>query len=458
MQQNKILVILFIALLFFYGCSQTQPTPQPAPQPAPSPGPTPNPAPTPSPNPTPAPAPEPVLPIDYTTSDQKADAVDKSLTDSNRKFAFKIFKELNKEDNDKNIFISPFSISTALAMVYNGAEEETKKAMADALQLDNTEIENINNGYSDLIASLESADAQIKINIANSIWTSKDFEPIVKKDFTDKLKLFYDTELYTKDFGNQQTADDINNWINDKTRGKITKMIDFIDRNLVMFIINAIYFKGDWTTKFKEEYTEKEDFFLSSGQKIKVDMMNAYSGNFSYYKGNDFRVGRLPYGRDKIAMYIFLPDEGVSLDSFIESLDEKFDEHIKNTWPEHELEVKLPKFKIEYGKKRINKHLEKLGMQIAFDKWNANFKGIAEPIDKNIYIDYVDHKAVIEVNEEGSEAAAVTVIGIGEATSAPGPLPEPPRLFVTRPFFFVIMDDRSGSILFMGKVVDPSKN
>ena len=235
MQPNKILVILFIALLFFYGCNQTQPTPQPSPQPAPSPEPAPTPAPQPQPTPQPSPTPE---PIDYTTSDQKADAVDKSLTASNKEFAFKIFKELNKEDNDKNIFISPFSISAALAMAYNGAEGETKKAMANALQLDDTEIENINNAYSDLIASLENADAEIKINIANSIWTSNEFEPIVKKSFTDKLRSSYDSELYTKDFGNPQTANDINDWINDKTGGKITKMIGDIDPSLVMFIRN----------------------------------------------------------------------------------------------------------------------------------------------------------------------------------------------------------------------------
>jgi serpin B len=178
--------------------------------------------------------------------------------------------------------------------------------------------------------------------------------------------------------------------------------------------------------------------------------MMSTSGNFSYHSGENCQVARLPYGRDKIAMYVFLPNEGVSLDSFIASLNQTtHDEYISGLRPIVDLTVKLPKFKVEYGVKRLNNALEKLGMEIAFRPFEANFSGIASTAPENLYISYVDHKAVVEVNEKGTEAAAVTSIGVG-VTSVP------PSFVVNRPFFFEIRDDRSGSILFMGEILNPT--
>lgn len=382
----------------------------------------------------------------YALSDERASSVDKSLVSSNTGFALNLFKELIAEDQNGNVFISPLSVSIALSMAFNGAEGTTRDAMARVLQLGNMSLEELNQGYLDLIESLENADILVQLSIADSIWIRDSFEPYVRQEFTQRVTEFFRSEVFTRDFGSQQTVDEINAWVSDQTDGKIDKMVDEIGSQLAMFLINAIYFKGEWVTSFDESATEASDFFLSDGSAVSVDMMST-KGNFSYLQGEDFTAVRLPYGRDKIAMYVFLPDRDVALDSFVESLSrETLENYVEGFSPMGSLQVKLPKFKIEYGVKRLNDVLKNLGMGTAFIPAEANFGGIAT---KQLYIDYVDHKATIEVNEKGTVASAATVVGI--SFSAVGP-----TFSVDRPFFFVIRDDRSGTVLFMGKVENPT--
>lgn len=386
----------------------------------------------------------------YATSDEKAYSVDTTLVSANTKFAFSLFRELLVEDRNKNIFISPLSISMALTMTYNGAEGTTREAMTKTLNFGSMSLEEVNQEYSNLIGSLENADQSVKIMIGNSVWMKKEFEPIVNSSFLDRVKTSYNGDIFTRDFGDAQTVNEINGWVVERTEGKIQEIIQKLDPNLVMLLINAIYFKGEWMTKFDEEETQSQDFFLSEGNTVKVDMMST-SGNFSYYSGKNCQVVRLPYGRDKIAMYIFLPNESVPLDSFIANLNQTtHDEYLNRLGPVPNFAVKLPKFEVEYGVKRLNSVLEKLGMEIAFKPYEANFSDIASTAPENLYISYVDHKAIVEVNEQGTEAAATTSVGIG-LTSLP------PSFTVNRPFFFEIRDDRSGSILFMGKILNPTE-
>ncbi len=386
----------------------------------------------------------------YAKSDERASSVDERLVHANTGFAFKIFKELMVEDKGKNIFISPLSISTALAMAYNGAGGSTKIDMAGTLELSYGDLGDVNEGYLVLLESLEGADEQVSLAIGNSAWMDEDFEPSVYPTFIEGLSNFYDGEIFTRDFGDPGTIDDVNGWISDETNDKIDKMISEIDPEIVMFLINAIYFKGDWTTEFDEAETREGDFFLPDGEVVRPEMMST-KGKFSYYSGEDFKIARLPYGRDKIAMYILLPDEDESLESLLDVLDQTtFDEFLSRLSPVNDLKVKLPKFKLEYGTKRLNDALINLGMGVAFDIGAANFSGIA-PLDQgNLYIDFVDHKAFIEVNEQGTEAAAATVVGIALSSA-----PMETTFYADRPFFFVIRDDRSGSILFMGSIVNP---
>jgi serine protease inhibitor len=390
----------------------------------------------------------------YAKLDEKASSVDGRLVDANTEFAFKIFKELMVEDEGKNIFISPLSISTALLMAYNGADGSTMADMAGTLELGYGDLGDVNEGYLDLLKSLKGADRQVSLSICNSIWIEKGFEPRVYPAFIERLATYYDGEMFARNFGAPGTIDEINGWISEKTNEKIDEMISEIDPEMVMFLINAIYFKGDWVNEFDESKTRAGDFFLPDGEIVRLEMMST-KDKFSYYAedwgGEGLQIARLPYGRDKIAMYIFLPGRDGSLESLLEGLNQTmFDDYLGRLSQVDKLNVKLPKFKLEYGTKRLNDALTNLGMGVAFDMVAANFSGIA-PIDPwNLYIDFVDHKAFIEVNEKGTEAAATTVVGIALTSASP-------MFYVDRPFFFAIRDDRSGSILFMGKIVNPLK-
>jgi len=396
----------------------------------------------------------------YAASDKLAFSVDQDLVSANSAFAFDIFNELvADEDSSENIFISPFSISTCLAMAYIGSDSTTREAMADVLHFDEFTIEELNDEYQKLIGSLENADSQVTLSIANSAWISQQLESMVKSSYRAGVESYYDAGVFVRDFTSLSTAGEINGWISQETNGMINHIIDPpINPNMLMFLINAIYFKGDWSTQFDPADTEVDDFYLSGGGAADVDMMYTRGDfNLTYHEYGDdhVQVGRLPYGRDKIAMYILLPDENVDINEFTNTLNQDVMEgYIENMGPKREVDVYLPKFDITYGKKRLNDILKNLGMDIAFDPVNADFSNMANVNPSmNVFISFVDHKAVIKVNEEGTEAAAVTVVGMGVTSAVPT---QPDVLRVDRPFFFVIRDDRSGSILFMGKVMDPT--
>jgi serine protease inhibitor len=386
----------------------------------------------------------------YARSDERAYSVDSRLVSANTEFAFSLFGELVAEERDKNLFISPLSVSLALAMAYNGAEGATKDAMGETLCYGSMSLDEINSAYSDLMESLENVDQAVELLFGNSVWMREEFAPLVEAGFTDRIATWYDGEMFIRDFGNRETVSEVNGWVDKRTRGLIKEIIQGLDPELVMLLINAIYFKGDWIIKFDEAATHKQDFFVPEGSPVQVDMMST-SGNFSYYTGEDCQVARLPYGRDKIAMYVFLPNADIPLDSFIANLNQTtHDEWVSQVQPRGDLIVNLPKFKVEYGVKRLNSVLKKLGMDIAFDPYEADFSGIASTAPGNLYISFVDHKAVVEVNEKGTEAAAVTNVGIGLTAVTPS-------FVVNRPFFFEIRDDRSGSILFMGRILNPTE-
>lgn len=382
-------------------------------------------------------------------SDEIAGSMDGNLVDANTGFGFNIFKELTVEDKDSNVFISPLSILLALAMTYNGAIGDTNLAMAEALGFNEFDLEELNSGFHDLLVSIMNADSDIELSIANSIWYRMGYD--VHQDFVDRNKKYFSSEVKEIDFFDPGALDTINGWIEDATKEKIEKMLDFIPVDAVMYLINAIYFKGDWTNPFEESMTADDDFYLLDGTAKTVPMMRQ-DGNFAYYKGGDFSVVKLPYGQEKMAMYIILPDEGAEIDTVIGSLDEESWNGIMQSLYGTEVSLIMPKYKMEYGVKILNDVLTNLGMGIAFGP-DADFSGISgDGPGKGLCISRVLHKAVIEVNEKGSEAAAATVVEMVESAMEPT---EIVQFVVNRPFFFTISDDRSGSILFMGKVVEP---
>jgi len=375
-------------------------------------------------------------------SDKEAAAVDKALVDSNTDFALKIFKELSDEDLGGNVFISPISISIAMAMVYSGARNQTQEEIAQVLEFRDFTPEKLNESFKTLLSSMGDIDEMVELYVGNSIWCKKDFD--VEKSFMDSTKDYYNASVYDVDFTSQDTAGRINNWVSEATKGKISKITDQSSlKDIVMYLVNAIYFKGQWKDKFKEENTEEDTFYLPDNSTKKIQMMQN-NEKYLYYQGADFQMLRMPYGRDKTAMYILLPGEGIGLDNFINSLSrDLLNKYIKEA-SSTEVDLKFPKFKVEYGAKSLIEPFKKLGMIDSFTG-KADFSGIAP----QMFISQIDHKAIIEVNEEGTVAAAATSIGMG-ATAV-----RPVEFIVNRPFVLMIRDDRTGNILFIGKITEP---
>ncbi len=365
------------------------------------------------------------------------------FTDRNSKFAFDIFNQVNSEDGGENVFISPLSISTALAMTYQGAEGTTREAMANALQLSGLDGEVLNESYKNLLRYLKQADSKLQLDINNSIWI-REGKPI-KEEFLSVNKTIFDAYVTTLDFSQASAASTINKWIDDSTKGKIKKMIDPpIPSDIIMYLINAIYFKGQWSDQFDTKMTFGSRFNSMDGKTSDIMMMSRY-GTVIFGKTEEYKAVRLPYGKGDIAMYCILPEKGTDINDFVEQMNlEKWAE-IRNTLKEtKDVRLQIPRFNLEYGIKNLNDALTGLGMGVAFSN-DANFSGMGD----NIAISRVLHKAVIEVNEEGSTAAGVTVVEMKE-TSA---VMDPPEFIADRPFVFIIADDETGSILFMGKVL-----
>ena len=375
-------------------------------------------------------------------------SIDTNVVAANTQFGFDLFNEIRKIEQDKNIFISPLSVSIALAMTLNGASSETEQVMANTLHLQGLGSEAINPGYAGLRQALQVADPKVILTIANSLWARQDVP--FKQDFLQRNTQFFGAEVSTLDFTAPNTLPTINQWVNTNTNGKITKILDEINPDMVLFLINAIYFKGTWQTAFDPSRTRDGTFYLTNSDEKQIPMMTR-TGDYPYYENYEekFQAISLPYGDGRMSMYIFLPYRESDINTFLEGLNTENWERWVSQLRDQEVFLSMPKFKVEY-EKTLNNPLQSLGMGIAFAPGLADFSQMAdlEALGKNLYIGEVLHKAVIEVNEEGTEAAAVTSVGI-RATSAP------PAFMANRPFFFAIRDNETKTVLFMGTVVDP---
>ncbi len=365
--------------------------------------------------------------------------INNEVTGRNVDFAFDIFREINREEKAENIFISPLSISTALTMTYNGALGDTLAQMEKGLRYEGLIIHEVNETYSNLLPYLSQTDKKVELNICNSIWYRQG--EAIKEEFISTNQNVFDAEVKEADFSDPETVNAINKWIKESTKGKIDKMIDPpIPDQVVMYLINAVYFKGEWAAQFNIEDTFQTDFNGIDGFQT-IDMMSM-KGEVEYGEGYDYKAVRLPYGEGKTAMYFILPEAGQDIDSFIRTMDsDKFNsvkDTLKNT---EDVLLQVPKFKMEYGIKKLNDPLIAMGMELPFSA-EADLSGIRE----GLFISEVLHKAVIEVNEEGSEAAGVTVVIVAETAAQ-----EPVTFIADRPFLFLIEEEATGSILFMGK-------
>ena len=375
-------------------------------------------------------------------------ATEMMLIEADQSFSYELFRNTVDFDDEENIMISPLSVSMALAMTLNGAQGETFDAMRETLKLSGMNLDEVNDGYRSLIKLLVELDLEVKLRVANSIWHDDGFP--VKQDFLERVKDAFGASVEELNFKDPASVNRINDWVNSNTEGLIEKIIDEIPDDMVMYLINAIYFKGNWLYQFDEEDTRLDDFFLENGETKQVDMM-VQSDRFATYFSDSVHMIELPYGDSLFSMTVLMPaDERKPLNQFI---SESVTADNLNSWRSNlrasfqKIPVHLPKFEMEY-EIEYNDILKAMGMEIAFDEWNANFKGMADLSPQNLFISEVKHKTFIRVDEKGTEAAAVTNVGM-----MPTSMPQP--MIVNRPFVFIIHERESGTNLFMGKVLNP---
>ncbi|MDZ7966603.1 MAG: serpin family protein [Nostoc sp. DedSLP03] len=372
---------------------------------------------------------------------------DTKIVESSNKFGFKLFSEVLKNDRgEKNIFISPSSVAIALAMTYNGASGSTQQVMAKTLELQGMNLPEINSSYAAVLKQLlDNSDTKVQLKIANSLWANQkvSFAP----DFLKRTQDFYQAKVSNLNFQDAAASSIINNWVKENTNGKITKIVEKIEQNQVLFLINAIYFKGNWSNEFDKKETAPYPFYITSNRPKQHPMMSQ-KGDYKYYESEKFQAVSLPYGKDgKISFYIFLPKKNSNLKAFYQDLNVENWEKWMTQFNNQKGFIRLPRFKTDY-EITLNDALKTLGMGEAFSN-KANFSDMG----KNFAISQVKHKTFVEVNEEGTEAAAATSVGI-VATSARQE-PEPFRMIVDRPFFCAIRDNQTGNILFMGSIIEP---
>jgi serine protease inhibitor len=330
----------------------------------------------------------------------------------------------------------------ALGMTYNGAVGATYEAMQETLELQGLSLDDVNQSYRSLIDLLAGLDPTVEWLLGNSIWYREGFA--VEPEFLEVNQHYFDAEVAALDFASPDAAPTINNWVSEKTNGRIEEIVeDPISRDIVMFLINAIYFKADWTVQFDPDLTVDRPFTLADGSQKQVPMMTYPDVvEVGYFSDQEVEALDLPYGGGAYSMTILLPAQAGDIGALVESLDAECWAGIVAGLATSELNVVMPKFTLEY-ELLMNDVLEALGMEIAFTP-AADFSKIAP----GIWIYYVKHKTFVDVYEEGTEAAAVTVVAMGRGA--------PAVVQVDRPFLFVIRENFSGTILFMGLIMDPA--
>jgi len=374
------------------------------------------------------------------------DAKPIALTDGQAKrvgqdneFAFDLFRKVIDFSKETNVFISPLSVSIALGMTWNGADDETKSEMESALKMSGMSVEEINEYYRILQTTLPTIDPTTKLTLANSLWYRSGFQ--VKPDFLNVNVDYFDAYVRELDFSKAWAVDTINQWCAKKTNNLIPSVLDRIPEDAVMYLINAIYFKGIWRHQFEKKNTSQADFTNEAGEKVKVNMM-FQKDTFAYAEDEKAQYLDMPYGNKAFSMTIILPKNGNTTADLLEYLTVNQWNSILQSLSMRKVEVYFPRFSSK-NKFLLNDPLIDMGMKLAFTD-NADFSNIA---DENLFISRVLHNTYIEVTEEGTEAAAVTVVEIGYTS-----VPMIPVFQVNKPFLFVIRENSTGVILFMGKM------
>jgi serine protease inhibitor len=368
------------------------------------------------------------------------------VRDAASAFAFALWAKINAAQRDTNVFVSPLSASFALGMTMNGAAGQTFDQMRAALQFGSATQPEINGGYKSLIALLTSLDPAVQMRIANSIWYRQEFP--FKQSFFDTTKAYFDATVRGLNFADVPTSlAAINGWVSAATSGKIPTVLDNIEAQQVMFLINAIYFKGSWRLRFDAAQTVASVFTTSGGTSQPVQLMHRLD-TLSYAESPTYQAADLPYGNSAFTMTVLLPKTGTDVEMLAASLTPAVWQALAASFQVRKVDLSLPKLTLKYERK-LNGDLQALGMVVPFKPGGADFTLMAAaPAGNQLYIDFVKQNTFVDVNEEGTEAAAVTTVGVGVTS-----MPSYPVMRVDRPYLFVLRERLTGTVLFMGKIV-----
>ncbi|MCK4359480.1 MAG: serpin family protein [Candidatus Cloacimonetes bacterium] len=374
----------------------------------------------------------------------------KTLVDGNTKFAFDLYAKLKEKEG--NLFFSPYSISTALAMTYVGARGNTEKQMAEVLHFI-LKDDSLHYAFAELQIQLNAVQekGKIELSIANSIWGQEGYDFL--KEFLDIINEYYQGKVKLVDFieACENARNQINEWVEQKTKDKIKELIKpgILNPLTRLVLVNAIYFKGKWEKEFEKKLTKDTPFWLTPEDSVHCPMMQQ-KGSFNYCENDSLQILELPYLGNALSMIVLLPKK---IDGLSE-LENYLNIDNLNKWmafSNQEIKVYLPKFKMTSGFS-LGKTLYDMGMPSAFSLPPADFSGMTGV--KDLYISKVIHKAYVDVNEEGTEAAAATAVVMLKAVA----VPKQPIVFrADHPFIFLIRDNHSGSVLFLGRLVDPTE-
>ena len=381
------------------------------------------------------------------------------FANDNNQFTLNFLKTVNEVDKSGKSFIySPLSITYVLGMVNDAAVGETEKELEQTLGFHEGGIQAVNEYCKKLIEGLPKVDEKVTLNIANAIFVNKNYK--LKNQFEQDMQSYYDAKAEALDFSSPQTLGHINGWCNDKTRGMIPTILDKVDPNMMSYLLNAIYFKAGWASKFDQKNTKEESFTTENG-KTKLPLMhqNVLIQYMNPMANGTYSAIEMPYGNGLWKMMVMLPEEGKTTDDIISLLAKNglyYGGDCDNGFFPYEVDLKLPRFETSSDTNKLDIKdglvglMQKMGIKLAFDSYFAEIPNMCEA---PVYISMMRQKAKIKVNEEGSEAAVVTVAGMIEKTSiGPGPQEYPKATFhANRPFVYVISEASSGVILFVGK-------
>jgi serpin B len=361
---------------------------------------------------------------------------------NNNVFAFDLFKATYKNEDKTNIFISPLSVDMALGMAWDGAAGDTKTEMQAALRNQGYTAKDINEYAKSLREALTSVDPSTKLTIANSIWYRSGFS--IEQPFIDVNKANYNAEVKGLDFSSPNAIKEINNWCAKNTNDKIPEILDNISPDAVMYLINAIYFKGIWKYQFEKKNTQDLPFAKENGTTQDVKMMSQ-TENLAYSADENARYLEMPYGNKAFSMVIILPQPEKDLKNVIQNIGSDSWNNATKNMQVRTINLKLPRFKLECEYDMEKSILPDMGMKLAFNRDLADFTGINKGGD--LSISKVKHKTFVEINEEGTEAAAVTSVEVIFTSTG-----KSMDFLVNQPFLFAIKENSTGAILFIGKI------